>query len=178
MSTPLEVAQLGNPVLRDIAQPIYNVQDPVVQQLMNDLLDTMLEGNGVGIAAPQVGQSRRIVIVASRPNLRYPNAPKMDPVVMVNPHLISHSEETATDWEGCLSIPGMRGKVKRYRAIGVEYMTRDGQMERREFTGFIARIFQHEFDHLGGTVFLDRVDRVQDLMTEKEYLKQIVPTQA
>ena len=177
MANVLEISQLGNPVLRDIAQPIYNVHDPDVQTLIDDLLTTMLEGNGVGIAAPQVGQSRRILIVASRPNLRYPNAPTMAPIVMVNPHLLSHSEETSTDWEGCLSIPGIRGKVKRYRAIEVEYMTRTGEMERREFHDFIARIFQHEFDHLSGKVFLDRVDRVQNLITEKEYLKQSVPTQ-
>lgn len=175
MATVLEIAQLGNPVLRDIAQPIYNIHDPAVQGLIDDMLATMLQGNGVGIAAPQVGQSRRILIVASRPNPRYPHAPTMDPIVMVNPHLLSHSEETATGWEGCLSIPGMRGKVQRYRAIEVEYMNRDGEMERQELTDFIARIFQHEFDHLGGKVFLDRIDQVQNLMTEKEYLKQGIP---
>lgn len=172
MTSVLEIAQLGNPVLRAIAQPIYNIHEAAVQTLIDDMLTTMLAGNGVGIAAPQVGQSRRILIVASRPNARYPNAPTMAPIVMVNPHLLSHSEETATDWEGCLSVPGLRGKVPRYRAIEVEYMTRAGKMERRELQDFIARIFQHEFDHLGGKVFLDRVDDVRDLITEGEYLKR------
>lgn len=169
----LTIAQLGNPVLREIAQPIYAVHDSAIQTLIDDMLATMRQGNGVGIAAPQVGRSLRIVIVASRPTPRYPNAPKMEPIVMVNPHLLSHSEETATDWEGCLSVPGLRGEVPRYRSVEVEYMTRDGHMERRELFDFAARIFQHEFDHLAGKVFIDRMTEMQTLMTEAEYLKQL-----
>ena len=171
-SSSLEIVQLGNSALRDIAQPVYGIHDAEVQTLIDKLLATMVQGNGVGIAAPQVGRSLRIIIIASRPNPRYPNAPTMEPMVMVNPHLLSHSEETALGWEGCLSIPGLRGLVPRYRAIEVEYMNRDGSIERQDLTDFVARIFQHEFDHLGGKVFLDRVEKVQDLMTEQEYLKQ------
>jgi len=171
-SSNLEIVQLGNAVLRDIAQPIYGIHDAEVQTLIDRLLATMVQGNGVGIAAPQVGRSLRLIIIASRPNPRYPNAPTMEPLVMVNPHLLSHSEETALGWEGCLSIPGLRGLVPRYRAVEVEYMNRDGTLERQDLTDFVARIFQHEFDHLGGKVFLDRVEKVQNLMTEQEYLKQ------
>lgn len=173
MPEVLEIAQLGNPILREIAQPIYNVHDAEVQRLIDHLLATMLAGNGVGIAAPQVGRSLRLIIIASRPNLRYPHAPQMEPVVMINPQMLGHSEETTVDWEGCLSIPGLRGQVPRYRAIEVSYVTREGNRERRDLTDFVARIFQHEFDHLGGKVFLDRVACLQELVTEKEYLKRM-----
>jgi len=173
ISNGLDIAQLGNPVLREIAQPVHNTQEPELQRFLDQLLATMVQGNGVGIAAPQVGRSLRVLIVASRPNLRYPHAPTMAPLVMINPQLLSHAEEVVVDWEGCLSIPGLRGQVPRYRAVEVSYMTREGEMERRELTDFVARIFQHEFDHLGGKVFLDRVEQISDLVTETEYLKRL-----
>lgn len=166
----LTIAQLGNPILRQIAQPISRVEDERVQQLIRDLKVTLLKSNGVGIAAPQVAQSCRLQIVASRPNLRYPNAPTMQPTVMVNPRLVSHSEEKVKDWEGCLSVPGIRGLVPRYQAIEVEYASPDGAIQRQQFTDFVARIFQHELDHLNGLVFLDRLESVQDIITDQEYL--------
>ena len=88
---------------------------------------------------------------------------------MINPHLLAHADETVTGWEGCLSIPGIRGKVPRYRAIKVEYTGRDGKLHKQELTDFVARIFQHELDHLDGIVFIDRIDSTQDLITEREY---------
>lgn len=93
---------------------------------------------------------------------------------MINPHILAHSTEIVNGWEGCLSIPGIRGLVPRYQAIEVEYTTRDGKQNRQELTDFVARIFQHEYDHLEGIVFLDRVDSTQNLMTEQEYLQRIV----
>ncbi|MBF2002950.1 MAG: peptide deformylase [Synechococcales cyanobacterium M58_A2018_015] len=176
MTDVLEISQLGNPVLRLIAQPVYSVQDDAIQTLIDQLLTTLIHSNGVGIAAPQVAASYRLLIVASRPNLRYPNAPTMEPTVMINPQLISHCGEVVKDWEGCLSVPGIRGLVPRYRRIEVEYTTRDGKRLRQELTDFVARIFQHEFDHLNGMVFLDRLDSVQDLITEQEYLKRVAPS--
>ncbi|MBD1911946.1 MULTISPECIES: peptide deformylase [unclassified Leptolyngbya] len=170
----LEIAQLGNPALREIAQPVLDLHNLEFQGFLDRLLATMLEGNGVGIAAPQVGRSLQALIVASRPNLRYPQAPLMEPVIMLNPQLLSHDDEVVVDWEGCLSIPGLRGQVPRYRAIEISYMTRDGKMVRQELTDFVARIFQHEFDHLSGKVYLDRVAQVQDLVTEQEYLKRVL----
>lgn len=170
-----DIAQLGNPVLREIAQPIYHVQEDWVQTLVDDLLATLVQSNGVGIAAPQVGAAHRLLIVASRPNPRYPNAPVMEPTAMINPHLVAHGDEVVKGWEGCLSVPGIRGLVPRYRTIEIEYTTRDGKLERQELSDFVARIFQHEFDHLNGMVFLDRVEGVNDLVTEQEYFKRIVP---
>ncbi|WP_375341107.1 peptide deformylase [Okeania sp. SIO2B3] len=170
----LQVAHLGNEILRYQAQPINNIWDKNLQELIDNLIVTIIETNGVGIAAPQVSISDRLFIVASRPNLRYPNAPKMEPTAMINPKLISYSEDRIKGWEGCLSVPGIRGLVPRYRVINVEYTNREGKLERQELTDFVARIFQHEYDHLEGLVFLDRVESSTDLMTEDEYQKQII----
>ena len=174
--TVLEISQLGNPVLRQIAQAVDNVHDRKIQALIESLLTTLIESNGVGIAAPQVAVPYRLMIVASRPNARYPHAPIMAPTVMVNPHLVSHSGEVVKDWEGCLSVPGIRGLVPRYRQIEVEYITREGERTRQELTDFVARIFQHELDHLNGMVFLDRLESVRDIITDQEYLNRMVPT--
>lgn len=174
MSEILQITQLGNPILRQQAQPIENVHTEQIQKLIDDLIATVGQANGVGIAAPQVAQSYRLFIVASRPNARYPNAPEMEPTAMLNPKIIAHSHEQVLDWEGCLSIPGMRGIVPRYQAIEVEYTSRDGKLHRQELKDFVARIFQHELDHLDGIVFLDRLQSMQDIMTEQEYQKRIV----
>ncbi|HIK55646.1 MAG TPA: peptide deformylase [Synechococcales cyanobacterium M55_K2018_004] len=169
-----DIAQLGDPILRQTAQPIYHVQEEWVQRLSEDLLATLVHANAVGIAAPQVGLLYRLLVVASRPNPRYPTAPEMAPIVMINPHLISHSDEIVEDWEGCLSIPGLRGLVPRYREIEVEFTSPDAKLQRMVMRDFVARVFQHEFDHLGGTVFLDRMNSLHDMMTDQEYLKRIV----
>lgn len=174
MAEVLQISQLGNPVLRQMAQPVENLHDPAMQQLIDRLLTTLIHSNGVGIAAPQVAESVQLLIVASRPNPRYPNAPQMKPTVMVNPRLLSHSDEQVKDWEGCLSIPGIRGLVPRYREIEVQYFDRDGNPHQRGFTDFVARIFQHEADHLIGKVFLDRLQSVEDIITDQEYFARIV----
>ena len=165
----LDVIELGNPILRQKAQFVQDVQSDRIQTLVENLLVTVKEANGVGIAAPQVAQSDRLFIVASRPNLRYPTAPTMEPTAMLNPQILSHSDETVKGWEGCLSIPGIRGEVPRYQAIEVEYTGRDGKLYKQELTDFVARIFQHELDHLDGIVFIDRVESTQDIITEREY---------
>jgi peptide deformylase len=169
MNEILSILQLGNPLLREIAQPIGCIDDPYVQTLIARLLATVKQASGVGIAAPQVGNSCRLLVIASRPNPRYPHAPEMEPTAMINPEIVAKSHEQEKGWEGCLSVPGIRGLVPRHRAIEVEYLSRDGQKCRQELTDFVARIFQHEYDHLEGKVFLDRVESTQDLMTEAEY---------
>lgn len=173
MSILRQIAQLGHPVLRQKTRTVHDFSDPLVQSLINDMLATVAEANGVGIAAPQVYEPLRIFIVASRPNARYPHAPSMEPMAMLNPELIWSSDETEKDWEGCLSIPGIRGFVPRRKKIGIKYLTRSGILREEEFSDFLARVFQHEFDHLNATVFLDRVENNRDLITEKEYLRII-----
>jgi len=127
----------------------------------------------VGIAAPQIAASYRLFIVASRPNARYPHAPEMQPTAMINPRIIANSSEMVKGWEGCLSVPGVRGLVPRYQTIQIEYTDRNGNLQKQELTDFIARIFQHEYDHLEGLVFLDRVENNRDLISEEEYQKLI-----
>src|SRR5919199_176723 len=175
MSESLSIIKLGNPILRNTSAFVENIKDEQIQKLIDDLMITVATTNGVGIAAPQVAASYRLFIVASRPNPRYPNAPEMEPTAMINPRIMDHSTEVIKGWEGCLSIPGIRGLVPRYQAVEVEYTSRDGQLHRRELTDFVARIFQHEYDHLNGMVFLDRVESTHDLITEQEYQQRIVP---
>lgn len=172
-----QILELGNPELRLLSQPIEDVTSDRVQTLIDRLLVAVKESNGVGIAAPQMGEQVRLFIVASRPNPRYPYAPEMEPTAMINPRIVSHSNETEKGWEGCLSVPGIRGLVPRYTAIEVEYTGRDGILYRQTLTDFVARIFQHELDHLDGKVFLDRVESTHDLMTEQEFHNRVVINQ-
>ncbi|MEO0839294.1 MAG: peptide deformylase [Cyanobacteria bacterium J06643_5] len=169
MSGKLSIIQLGNPILRQIAKPVKQIDSANIQKLIDDLLTTVSDANGVGIAAPQVAVGYRVFIVASRPNLRYPNAPLMEPTAMINPRIIAHSDEIVKDWEGCLSIPGIRGLVPRYQQIEVEYTDRNGNLVQQQLTDFVARIFQHEYDHFEGLVFLDRIESTFDIVTEQEY---------
>lgn len=174
MTRKLRIAELGNPVLRSPTSPIDSVTDPTIQNLINALIETAIETNGVGIAAPQVSEGLRLFIVASRPNIRYLHAPVMPPTPMINPEILVFSDEKEMGWEGCLSVPGLRGKVERSREIEVRYLDREGQLQQKVFTGFVARIIQHEFDHINGKVFLDRVASTRDLMSEAEYHSRII----
>ncbi|KST61793.1 peptide deformylase [Mastigocoleus testarum] len=171
MTNQLNIIELGNPILRQRAESIKNIKDESVQSLIDKLMVKVVQADGVGIAAPQVSRPHRLFIMASRPNPRYPKAPHMEPTAIINPKIIGHSSETAKDWEGCLSVPGIRGLVPRYQTIEVEYSDRNGKLQKLELTDFVARIFQHECDHLEGKVFLDRVESTLDLITEAEYQK-------
>ncbi|CCQ50848.1 peptide deformylase [Crocosphaera watsonii WH 8501] len=163
----LEIAQVGNPILRQQAQLVQDLTDQKLQQLMDTLLTTARDANGVGIAAPQVSQSYRLFVVCSHPNPRYPDAPMMDPTIMINPRIISHNDEIVKGWEGCLSVPGVRGLVPRYKVITVEYLDRYGKLQQQKLKDFVARIFQHELDHLNGILFIDRVDKSEDLVDQE-----------
>lgn len=167
-----EILQLGHPLLRKIAKPV-DVFNDQYQALFDDLIEFVVSRKGAGIAAPQVGISERFFILSSRANERYPDAPNMEPLVIVNPDIINHSDEIIEDWEGCLSIPDLRARVPRYASITVSYLTRHGEHIETEYSGFIARVFQHEIDHLNGTVFLDRVENTHTIMMEQEWLKMI-----
>ena len=161
-----QIAQLGQPVLREVAGKITDPGASSVQALIDDMLVTVADANGVGIAAPQVYEPLSLFIVSSRPNPRYPAAPEMEPTAMINPEILWMSDEKEKGWEGCLSIPGLRGLVPRHRRIGVRYLTRKEEVVEVEYADFLARVFQHEFDHVQGVVFLDRVETTHVLMTE------------
>lgn len=168
-----QIAQLGQPVLRQETGLVGDPADPVLQTLIDDMLATMAEAGGVGIAAPQVYEPLRLFIVASRPNPRYPHAPAMEPTAMLNPEILWQSDETEQGWEGCLSVPGIRGLVPRSLRVGVRYLSRTGEMREEELSGFIARVFQHEYDHICGMIFLDRVANNRELISEREYMRLV-----
>ena len=171
MSEIRSISKIGSLVLSQQSNIITNVASPEIDQLIEDLIATADAANGVGIAAPQVAESIRLFIVASRPSPRYPHAPKMEPTAMINPEIIDRSSEVISGWEGCLSVPDLRGFISRHQSIEVKYLTKHGELIQQELTGFIARIFQHELDHLDGILFPDRILNSQDLITEAEYLK-------
>lgn len=168
-----QIAQLGHPVLREVARKIDDPRAPAIQALIDDMLVTVADAGGVGIAAPQVFESLSLFVVASRPGPRYPLAPLMEPTAMINPEILWFSDSTEKGWEGCLSIPGLRGLVPRHTRIGVRYLNRQGEVREEEYSDFPARVFQHEFDHVQGIVFIDRIVSTLDLVTEKEYMRSL-----
>ncbi len=171
-----EIAELGHPALRGAVEGVPWPLSAEDRALAEDLRETMAASHGVGIAATQLGCSRAMFVVASRPNPRYPDAPNMEPLLVLNPEIVGRSGEIVRGWEGCLSIPGLRGLVPRDRRIVARFRTIEGEQIEREFVDFVARIFQHEDDHLRGLVFLDRIESNRDLATEKEYLARFAPS--
>ena len=167
------ILQLGHPHLRLTARNVENIQSDNIQNFIDDLLNFVNEVNGMGIAAPQVDRSLRLFIMSSSPNIRYPCAPSMQPTVIINPEIISVAKKVEKNWEGCLSVPSIRALVPRHKSIMVRYTTRNGESIETTYSGFLARIFQHELDHLNGIVFTDRVEDNHDMMAEQEWLKLI-----
>lgn len=160
----LKVARLGHPVLRKVAQELApnEISTPETQQLIDNMIETMNEYDGVGLAAVQVHVSRQLAVIEVADNPRYPNKEKVPLAVLINPKFEPLSEEMEEDWEGCLSINKLRGKVPRYKEIRVAGRDRDGKELDFIASGFHARVIQHEWDHLQGKVYLDRM---KDLST-------------
>lgn len=169
-----EIVELGHPVLQSPARPVSDFEDPCLTRHLNAMMRLMEARQGVGIAAPQVGVGLQLMIVASRPNERYPGAPQMAPQVLINPEIQWQSERMVKDWEGCLSVPGIRGLVSRPDAVKVKFNRLSGEESVVEWHGFPARIFLHEFDHLLGKTFIDRVASSADLYSEKEYRRRLL----
>jgi peptide deformylase len=160
----LKVARLGHPVLRRAADPIpvAEITRPETQRLIDDMVETMHEYDGVGLAGPQVHVSRQIAVLEVESHPRHPDMPRIPLTVIVNPVLTPVGEETAADWEGCLSIPDFRGITPRYTAVRLEAYGRKGERIELIAKDFFARVLQHETDHLHGKVY---VDRMRDLTT-------------
>ncbi len=169
----LQLAQLGHVILRKKATHIKNVKDSQLKKLIGDLKATVMDVDGVGISAPQVYKPIRLFVIASHPNPRYPKAPYMKPTAVINPYILNYSKQKTKDWEGCLSVPGIRGLVPRHKRITVSYTTEKGTIVKKQYKDFIARIFQHEYDHLEGLLFIDRVESTKEMISEKEYQKLI-----
>jgi peptide deformylase len=154
------IATVGHPVLRERAQEVSDAElrTPAVQDLIDEMIDTMRAANGAGLAANQVHDLRRIAVVEVRAdNPRYPYKPPIPLTVMVNPEIEPVGEETIEINEGCLSVPDLRGTLERHAAVRVRYLDRDGEPHEEIHGGLSAGTFQHEVDHLDGVLFLDRV---------------------
>ena len=155
----LPIVQVGAPILRDKARQVSREElaSPEMQGFIDDLIDTMHAAHGAGLAAPQVGHSVAIAAVHVRDNPRYPYKPNVPLTVFVNPRITPLSDESAWLYEGCLSVPDLRGRVERRMHIRVEALDRHGKPLDFEARGLTAGTFQHEFDHLEGRLFLDGV---------------------
>ena len=151
-----EVLRMGHPVLRERSRPVEDF-GPGLQELVQDMKDTMAAKNGAGLAAPQIGVSRRVVIFGVQKNSRYPDAEEVPFTVLVNPKITLLTREVEESWEGCLSVPGMRGVVPRYTRLRYSGFDEKGQPFEREATGFHAVVVQHEVDHLDGILYPQRM---------------------
>jgi len=157
------------PLLRLKAKPVQ-VFDKTLQTLINDMFETMRDAPGVGLAAPQIGKSLRVVVVEYTDDER--EDAKAKKYVLVNPELVQKSEETVSDVEACLSVPGLAGEVERYESVTVRAKNRFGKPIRLKASGWLARIFQHEIDHLDGVLYIDRATHVfQPSAEEMEQIK-------
>jgi len=141
MAKALKIVELGNPYIRAVSKPVSNIADKKFQKFIDDLIKTCDVNDGVGVAAPQVAKGKRVFIVWARPNKRYKKAPEMKPLVVINPKIISLSSKMNKDWEGCLSIPGLRGKINRPDSLIADFFGRDGKKLRQKFSGFVAISF-------------------------------------
>jgi peptide deformylase len=167
----LDIAQIGDPVLRQVAEPLTREQlaSLAIQQLIDDLIETMHAANGAGLAATQVSRRLRICVIEVRDNPRYPYKPNIPLTVLVNPVIGPIGDDMFDNYEGCLSVPNLRGIVRRHRTVRVIGMDRHGNGIDHVAEGLEAGTFQHEVDHLDGVVFVDRVADTRTLCTWQEF---------
>ncbi|MDR2877849.1 MAG: peptide deformylase [Chromatiales bacterium] len=168
----LEVLKMGHPLLLQVAQPIERFDDPELDALIKDMFDTMEALSGAGLAAPQIGVSKRLVIFGVTKNARYPDAEEVPATILINPVIQPLRRGTEDDWEGCLSVPGLRGLVPRYTHIRYSGYDEKGQRFEREASGFHARVVQHECDHLDGILYPRRIRDLRMFGFESELLKE------
>jgi peptide deformylase len=152
-----EILKMGDPRLLRIAQPVPEFDTPELHALVGDLFDTMEAAGGAGLAAPQIGVDLRLVIFGFARNARYPDAPPVPRTVLINPEITPLGEEMQDGWEGCLSVPGLRGLVSRWARIRYRGVDPTGAPVEREAEGFHARVVQHECDHLIGRLYPTRM---------------------
>jgi peptide deformylase len=151
--TVRRVLKMGDPLLFKVAEPVQEFDSPELHALIGDMFDTMAALNGAGLAAPQIGVSKRVVIFGVEANPRYPDAEPVPTTVLINPVIEILTQQTEDGWEGCLSVPGMRGLVSRYIRLRYSGFDQHGNPLTREAHGFHARVVQHECDHLDGILY-------------------------
>jgi len=156
--TVLKIVKMGDPALAVKSLPVTHFNDEQLQNQIADMIDTMRHYQGVGLAAPQIGLSQQIIVLEVAQNARYPQADAIDLDVLINPRIIDYSKQTEAGWEGCLSLPGLRGHVTRSNRITYQALNRIGEPVTQTVSGFHARIIQHEIDHLNGILYPQRLD--------------------
>jgi len=169
-----QILRMGDPRLLQIARPVEQFGDGMLKQLVEDMFDTMHAANGAGLAAPQIGVDLRVVIFGFSSNLRYPDAEPVPETVLVNPHIVALTENQELGWEGCLSVPGLRGRVPRFNRIRYRGFDIYGNPVDREAEGFHARVVQHECDHLDGILYPMRIRDFRDF----GFIEELFPGQA
>jgi peptide deformylase len=176
-----KIVRMGHPILRQRARELTpaEIGSAAIRALVADMVDTLHDYGGIGLAAPQVAESVRLAIIElpGGPS-RYGEIPTLPLTVFVNPSIEVLNPEVRGYWEGCLSIPGLRGFVERPQHIRVEALDLDGQPQAFELQGFPATVFQHEFDHLDGTLYIDRIADSRDLSFEEEFTRYLAPQEA
>jgi peptide deformylase len=155
--TVREILKMGDPRLLRVAKPVTEFDTPAMRALIDDMFETMYAANGAGLAAPQIGVDLALVIFGFKKSERYPEAPPVPETVLINPRITPLSDEEEEGWEGCLSVPGLRGVVPRFARIRYTGFDPQGRPVEREADGFHARVVQHECDHLIGKLYPMRV---------------------
>lgn len=166
-----EILRMGDPRLRMVSEPLDELDTPELHALIKDLFDTMAAADGAGLAAPQIAVPKRVMIFGVESNPRYPDAEPVPTTVLINASYEVLDETPLSGWEGCLSVPGMRGYVPRYRRIRYRGVDQYGTPIEREADGFHAVVFQHEYDHLDGILYPDRIVEKQKFGFERELVE-------
>jgi peptide deformylase len=173
----LKVARLGFPSIRAMAQPVAaaEIMSRDFQRLIDDIIETMYEYHGVGLAAPQVHLPLQLAVLEVQSHPRYPDMPSVPLTVLINPEVSAVGEEKAEEWEGCLSVPDLRGLVPRFKEVRVRATGRNGEALDFVARDFHARVVQHETDHLKGEVYLDRMPDLRQLGFLDEWQRFLLP---
>lgn len=173
MGKVIKVREVGDPILGQVCSEVnINNIDNNILDIIDDLKETLAYGTGLGIAAPQIGVDKRIIVVgAKKENIKYNDAEEIPITAMINPTWKKLSEETDVQFEGCMSVPTIRGKVKRYKKIEISYYNEKGENIVKNISGFFARLVQHECDHLDGIVFLEKVEEHNGFATKENISK-------
>ncbi len=169
MMANLKIMKYGSDVLREVARPVDEITDEI-RQIARDMLKAMYDSDGVGLAAPQIGISKRIIVLDVNPN-----DPSYEPITLINPEIVERTGKTDAE-EGCLSVPEIRGEVKRAEKVVVEALNLDGERIRIEAINIMARALQHEIDHLNGVLFIDHLSRLKQQLIRKQLRKIEVET--
>lgn len=172
-----DILKMGDARLLRVAEPVREFNTAELSELIADMFETMIAANGAGLAAPQIGVNLQLVIFGFKNNQRYPDAPTVPETVLLNPVLTPLSQEMDAAWEGCLSVPGMRGLVPRWSKLRYEGVNQFGERISREVDGFHARVVQHECDHLNGILYPMRISDLSQFGYTEVLFPELDPNQ-